>query len=151
MAAPPLVYVDTNVFIAAYEASGDLRDQAQQILKAAENAEIRLVASELALAELLVHPLEADNLQLVEAYKQIFFDSAAMLVVPVSRQVLIRSAELRGGPQRMKMADAIHVASADVAICRFVISNDRGLRVSNSMRLMTVHPLVLDEIREAIQ
>jgi hypothetical protein len=23
MAAPPLVYVDTNVFIAAYEASGD--------------------------------------------------------------------------------------------------------------------------------
>jgi predicted nucleic acid-binding protein len=105
----------------------------------------------LALAELLVHPLEADNLQLVEAYKQIFFDSAAMLVVPVSRQVLIRSAELRGGPQRMKMADAIHVASADVAICRFVISNDRGLRVSNSMRLMTVHPLVLDEIREAIQ
>src|SRR4051794_38781523 len=99
----PSVYVDTNVFLAAYETVGARSDHAFWILSAIEQGEIRGVTSEITLAELLPGPVEDGNAELAEAYKQLLSDGPNMDVHPVTRDILIATASLRAGRPGFKL------------------------------------------------
>ena len=63
------VYLDANVFIAAFEHVGAHSDHAWWIFQAIEAGEIAGATSELTLAEVLVKPLERDAADLAEGYE----------------------------------------------------------------------------------
>jgi predicted nucleic acid-binding protein len=76
---------------------------------------------------------------LVDSYRQIFTTGLGFTVWEVTRDVVETAAVLRA-KHRLRMLDALHVASAVVHGAGFFITNDEGLR-----RVNEVHVLVLSD------
>lgn len=133
-------YLDANAVIGAVE-----RDDGLQISALIDLAQLAdLYTSEITLHEVLVLPLRRGDKTLVEAFHA-WFDTGTMLtVVPVSRSVLVRAAELRASSS-MKMPDAIHVASADLLHCDAIVSHDRRLHLPTPLERLDPTPRALDE------
>lgn len=141
------VYLDTNVFIAAYESVGARSDHALWIFSAIESGEIRGVTSEITLAELLPGPLEEGDDELVDAYKQIVSNAPNMEVQPVTREALIEAAVLRVGRPGLRLPDAIHCATALRAACAAIVTDDRRIPKNVGLRVVGFGPHALDDIR----
>jgi predicted nucleic acid-binding protein len=141
------VYLDTNVFIAAYESTGARSEHAFWILAAIEQGEIRGVTSELTLAELIPGPAEDGDDALVEAYKQLMNDGPNMEVRPVTRDMLIQSALLRVGRPGLKLPDAIHCATAMHAGCTAIITDDRRMPKNVGLRVVAFGPHALSDVQ----
>ncbi len=123
----PLVYCDTNIFIAAFETAGALCDYAWGVLNAAERGAIDAVTSELSLAELLSKPPE-DNPQLIRRYQEIISSRVGLIVLPVDRPVLLQAAMIRRVAASVKLPDVIHLAPAIVGRCTHFLTSDQRLR-----------------------
>ena len=143
---PPRVYLDANVFVAAFENVGAHSDHAWWILRAIDDGEIVGATSEMTLAEILVKPLEAGATELAAGYEAMIASSGGFEVRPVSRDVLIKAAALRADRTSIKLPDAIHIATARISSCAFFISDDRRLPVPEDLTLLPVNPFTLDDI-----
>lgn len=146
---PPRIYLDANVFIAAYESRTARADHAWWILNAIEDEEIVGVTSELTLAEVLVKPIEEGDDDMVRRYKEIVTQSPELDVLPVDREILIEAAVMRTMRKSLKLPDAIHVASARRAGCAHIISDDRRLPFAPGIEVVLLGPYALDVIRGA--
>jgi predicted nucleic acid-binding protein len=145
-AAKPRVYLDSNVFIAAYENPGAISDHAWWIIEAIEKDQIEAVTSELTLAEILVKPIAAEDRVLLEGYEQILQSNGSFSVLPVERDVLIDAARLRALTAGLRTPDAIHLATASKLACTIFVSGDRRLRGSGEIRILPLGPFTLDDI-----
>lgn len=121
------IYVDTNIFIRAAESS-PADDIAQSLIgmlgliKVGEQA--RFLTSQLTLAEVLVHPLRKKDEQLRQYYINLLSRMTPWLQVrSIGQQTLVLAAEVRAAA-RMKLPDAIHLATAMSANCSHIISSD---------------------------
>lgn len=125
-----LIYVDANVFVAAFESDPATAAPARDLFRAAKDQPYELVTSELTIAEVLA-PASAPNSlsprEKLEIYRTILLWSNSIRLVPVTRAVLLSSATIRAD-HRQKLPDAIHVASALQANCRYFCSSDRDSR-----------------------
>jgi predicted nucleic acid-binding protein len=141
------IYLDANVFIAAYESRGARSDHAWWILDAIEANEFLGVTSELTLAEVLVRPLQDGDKELAGLYHAIVSAGDGLEVAAVDRNVLIEAAMLRSFSPSLKLPDAIHVASARLRECRFIVSDDRRLPVAPGLTVVKLGPHALDVMR----
>lgn len=146
---PPLVYVDTNVFIAALEGPGAVSDHAWWILEAIEAGEIRGATCELTLAEVLVHPLRRGDDALVESYTAMISPSSVFAVVPVDRHVLVAAAQLRADHAALRLPDAIHLAAARAIGARHLVTRDARLAAISTIPVVDGGPHSLEAIRKA--
>jgi predicted nucleic acid-binding protein len=127
---PPLVYLDTNVFIRGVE--GDAIDAApvQELLRHLREFPHASVTSELTLAEVLAPTTRPDALVFKDKeplYLDLIVSGGFISLCPVSRSILIQTAQLRlSHPQ--KLPDAIHIATAFEVDCRYFMSHDKGAR-----------------------
>lgn len=123
------VYLDANVFIYAFEtptsillpnrALGDIfRLISQDLLWARTSALTR--------AEVLVHPLRHGLAALEADYRLLLNGQQGIVVDAITDAVLEQAVALRA-TLGLKLADAIHVASAISTGCDCLISADRGL------------------------
>jgi predicted nucleic acid-binding protein len=127
---PSRLYLDTNVFIAAFETLGERSDAARELLGALdEDDTLGGVTSLLTLAELLVRPLRDADGELAELYRSVVTSTDRFDVIEVSREVLEEAAGLRAQFAYMKLPDAIHIATAKLAGCANVVSADGHLRL----------------------
>ena len=121
------IYLDTNLFILAFETESDVAVKAALIMsKAKAQNPTRFVTSELTLAELLVLPYRQSNAWLVGLYHQVFSGSW-MDVQPVTRDILLSAAQLRATNPARKLPDAVHVATAIASGCTHFLSSDMGI------------------------
>jgi predicted nucleic acid-binding protein len=136
------IYLDACVII-------DLREKAngasglgrtpgllRELLVRAARGQCRLATSELSLAECLVEPLriagrsgdEADEARRrVEWYRTMIHPGGVIPSVSMTRDILVRAAELRARQRSLKLPDAIHLASAEAAQCTDFITRDARL------------------------
>jgi predicted nucleic acid-binding protein len=121
------IYLDANVFISAYESRGPRSDSAWAILEAVEKGEFSAVSSELTLAEIMVGPIRDGDDKLSSHYHEMFRSGEHFLVAPIERDVLLEAAALRGVVGSLRLPDAIHVATARLQECKFIVSDDRRL------------------------
>lgn len=131
MAAQATIYIDSNVFIYAVEGTGETAAPAKKLL-----AHIRdrrpghAVTSELTIAEVLSPSKRADALPL-SIKKRLYLDlliwSGVIRLVPVTRSILIETADLRAA-NNIKLPDAIHIVTAIHQRCRFIVSADVQFR-----------------------
>lgn len=145
-ADPPRVYLDANVFVAAFENVGAHSDHAWWILRAVEAGEIVGTTSEITLAEILVKPLETGAKDLAAGYESMIVPSGAFDVRPVNRDVLIKAAGVRAHRRSVRLPDAIHIATATASSCAFFVSDDRRLPLPDDMALLPLNPFTLDDI-----
>ena len=124
----PKVYLDANFFIYVLEAAEPWARAAREVLEALDRGELKAVTSELSLAECLVKPLELRQSDIAEAYLEFLKDHRFLTVGPVTREILIEAARLRG-LSRIKLPDAIHAATALQKGCSSFLTNDDRLKI----------------------
>lgn len=145
-AGVPRVYLDSNVFVTAFENAGARSDHAWWIMLAIENGEIVGATSEITLAELLVKPIELGAAELAAAYEQTIAPGANFEVMPVRREILIEAAGIRARRSSIRLPDAVHIASAQALSCPFFVSDDLRLPLPEDIKLVPVGPFALDDI-----
>lgn len=145
-AVPPRVYLDSNVFITAFENAGARSDHAWWIMLAMENGDIIGATSEMTLAEVLVKPIELSAAELTDAYKQSITPGPNFEVIPVRREILIEAAGIRARRSSIRLPDAVHIASARALSCRFFVSDDARIPLPEDIELVPVNPFTLDDI-----
>jgi predicted nucleic acid-binding protein len=146
MASPPRVYLDTNVFIAAFENPGAHSDHAWWIIDAIEQGEIFGATSELTLGEILVKPIELGKHDLAEGYEKMIVSATGFDVLPIGRSILISAARMRAQRKSLRLPDAIHLATAKASACSFVVSDDSRLPSIDDIKILSVTPFTLDDI-----
>lgn len=131
------IYFDTRVYIEYAERRSPIAEKIGQILSAYRQQEKRIVTSELTLAETLVHPLrnalETGDYRLRDLYRAMLqADSKITDIQPVNRDMLEYAALIRAkldylAGLKIKLPDAIHLATAVLSGCDTLVSNDRQL------------------------
>lgn len=129
------VYLDTNIFIYMVEGYEPERTLIQALADAVDRHELVAVTSELTLAELLVKPLELGRADVVAIYAELVRHSERLTVPPIDRATLIEVARLRA-TLGILLPDAIHVATAVLAGCAAFLTNDRRLKLPDSLALV---------------
>jgi len=128
------VYLDTNVFISAFENSSELGQALKNfILNAPAATRPPFVTSALTFAELLVKPIRARNEELLGLYDNLSHTSELIEVVPVVGDVLFSSAVCRAAYGNLKLPDAIHIATAAGMHCNLMLTSDTRLVGSYSL------------------
>jgi predicted nucleic acid-binding protein len=122
------VYVDANILIYIVEGNKALASELKQIVEALDAGVLAAVTSELTLAEVLIGPLRTNNQGLADTYRSLLTSSKVIRAVPVSVAVLERSAALRSNSMT-SLPDAIHLATAELAGCKYLLTEDRQLQV----------------------
>lgn len=97
-------------------------------------------SSLLALGELLVQPLSAGRKDLADRYRSYFTASGNWFVWEVTRAVVEQAASLRA-KYRIKMLDALHVASAVLNQARHFVTNDAELRKVTEIKVVILADL----------
>lgn len=127
--APPraLDYLDANVFIDFVEGAPEFAEPVKDLFISTRGREGIFATSALTLAEVLAPAGHALGPRLSPEQRRIYLslivDNPAVLLIPVSRSLLIETAEMRASA-RYKLPDAIHVVTALNQNCRFMISRD---------------------------
>jgi predicted nucleic acid-binding protein len=117
------VYLDANIIIYAVEGFALYLDQIRALLTAVNAGEVVAVTSELTLAEVLVKPLKDQQPALQQAYQTFLTPTPELEVVPISLTVLLEAARLRA-TTKLKLPDAIHLATALHSQCDAFLTND---------------------------
>lgn len=129
-ARQPIVYLDANPFIYAFEGAPAVAEPVKQLLRALHANPGSGITSELTLAELLA-PISRSGAMPFDERRQLYLN---LLVwdnlcpaLPVTRDILIETAHLRRF-LHLKLPGAIHMVTALQAGCRFFMSNDNDTR-----------------------
>lgn len=128
------LYVDTNIFIYAFENNDALAKKLLQVISLNEGRKQPFLAtSEIVLAELMIDPLRKGNERLVELYDNISIGNAFILVGTVTREVLWHAAQLRSEFVSLRLPDAIHLATAMHFGCTQFLTADARLKETYSI------------------
>jgi predicted nucleic acid-binding protein len=119
------LYLDANVFIYAIEGSTDISNPLRELFDLFRSRRGIGVTSELTLAEVLPR---AGGVQR-RSYLDLILWSRIFDLHPISRDILIETAEYRRTARMPKLPDAIHVVTAIRAGCRTILSADSRLRL----------------------
>jgi predicted nucleic acid-binding protein len=153
--AQPLVYLDANIFIFFYEGVPDVSQRVKVLFDALRNRPGAVVTSELTLAEVFAESERPRLPMLKRAYLDLIVWSNFLELVPVTREVLYESAELRSihrsaHGRKLDLPDAIHLTTAIQKRCRFFLSGDEGIRTPAEMVKLSPITGNLDETIKAL-
>ncbi|WP_235770849.1 type II toxin-antitoxin system VapC family toxin [Rhizobium alarense] len=120
------VYVDSNIFIYAVDGSGELKIKAKARLERLLSEGSRLYSSEIAIGECL-RGVDRSNAEPARQFLGMLENQAFVTLAPVTRRIIERAAVV-GAEFRLKLVDAIHMATAEMLGCTVFLTNDRGIR-----------------------
>ena len=124
------VYLDSNILIAALggDAYSDIAVPLLDIIsQVGPRATQPFATSELSLAETLVRPIRNGDAGQEQGFDNALTSSGWLEVAPVSRGILWAAASLRARYPKLKLPDAIHVATALSTNCSHTLTADTGL------------------------
>jgi predicted nucleic acid-binding protein len=130
------VYLDANVFIYAIEGSPEVAAPLQHLFELFRRKRSTGVTSELTLAEVLPRATTAQR----RMYLDLIIWSRTFDLQPVSRDVLVETADYRRIARMPKLPDAIHVVTAIRTGCRIVLSADSRLKLPEGFRAFSPDP-----------
>jgi predicted nucleic acid-binding protein len=132
------IYLDANVFIYAFESTlppfgplSPLRD----VFHLIQQEKTWARTSQITRAEVLVHPLRQGNKPLVALYSDLLSGTAMIGIDAVSSAVVDRAAHLRAS-HNLRLADALHLATAIESGCDAMITADKRLAACNALMKM---------------
>ncbi|MDP3527191.1 MAG: type II toxin-antitoxin system VapC family toxin [Hoeflea sp.] len=137
------VYLDSNTVITILEHTAPLNDAQKRFIDALETGRISAVSSEFTLAECLVKPMRENSKEDVDAVLQFLENQEHVELLPVGRDILVKAAQIRA-VVRVKMPDAIHLATAAAAQCNIFLSDDKGIRVPPNVARIGFADLTFD-------
>lgn len=154
-AVRPPVYLDTNIFIFFYEGVPAVSERVKYLFDALRNRPGLGITSELTLAEVFAESERPRSPMLKRAYLDLIVWSNFIELVPIGRDILYESADLRSihrstHGKKLDLPDAIHLTTAVQKRCRFFISGDEGIKPPNQMVKLSPVTGSLDEVLKAL-
>ncbi len=134
------LYVDSAPLIYYVEANPSYFAKMLQVVSIAKTADLKVITSVLALAEVLVLPFRQDSQRLLQAYQNMLLYEDAFALNPVTADICILAAEMRAR-YRLRTPDALHVATAILSHCEAMLTNDKDMT-----RITELSVLLLDEL-----
>lgn len=126
------VYLDANLFIYLVEGEPEFQRAARSAVATVIETGGRFATSELSIGECLKGaPAQAHAPRVIDAYRA-WFDGPLVDLMPITRAII----ESAAADTRLKLFDAIHVATAEAAGCSAVITNDRRWRSVAGLRVI---------------
>ena len=135
------IYIDANILIYTVERVQPHMDALRGFWRWTNAQGLVALTSELTVLESLVGPLKANNRRLEARFRRLLYQSASLRLVPVSRSILERAAELRAQIAALKTPDAIHAATALEAGAATFISNDAQFQRVPGLRIVAPQDL----------
>jgi predicted nucleic acid-binding protein len=133
------VYLDANVFIDFIEGNETISTPLDPLVRRLRQKPGQAVTSELTLAEVLAPSKgRKRSPHIKRLYLNLLVWGRFIDLQPISRGVLYETAKLRAtkATSRMKLLDAIHLATAVLTGCRIFVTRDRDIRVPQGMLLV---------------
>lgn len=134
------ICIDANVVIYFVEGSVAFQDMAEQVFAFADENSIPLLASEIAVAECLYGAHRLERPELAEKYQWIFRESDMIRLIPVEIEICEAAARI-GAQNRLKLVDAIHLATAATAGCDVFVTNDKGIKSTGALQVIQLSGL----------
>lgn len=149
------VYLDTNVFIYAFENNdAGARKLLELFSLNTETKPPFFATSEFTLAELMVDPFHKNDERLVDIYDNLTIGNAFVRLGTVSRDVLWNAALLRAQHASLRLPDAIHLSTAMLFDCTYFLTGDSGLKpsytIASSRRMQPQSTGLIETIRPEI-
>lgn len=133
------VYFDTNIFIYFLD-RGALFDVVAPLLAACVEGRMTGCTGDAAVAETMVMPYRYKNTAKVAQFKAFFGLEGFLMVHAHTAQTFDLAAQL-AGTQGMRLMDALHYATAIQSGCRFLVTNDTGIKSSGEIEVIHVKAL----------
>ncbi|MCL2647292.1 MAG: PIN domain-containing protein [Phycisphaerales bacterium] len=134
------IYLDTNIFIYALEQNPEYAAVVDRLFALFDAAKAAAFTSEIALAECLVKPCADGNSDFQIRYQAAITTRPGLTVYPISRSMIIRAAHIRAA-HKVRLPDAIHLATALDASCDFFLTNDQLVKPIPGITLIQLSDL----------
>lgn len=134
------VYIDTNIFVYFLEKHDHYFDLVLPFFQLFNQGVSLAYTGDAAVAETLYKPYQVDDLLRVNEFKAFFGDDEFITVLPHTTKVFELAAEI-APKQKMKMIDALHYATAMMAGCQFLLTNDTGFTSNARMEVIQLREL----------
>jgi predicted nucleic acid-binding protein len=121
------VLLDTNAIIYFLAKFDRYAAVLQPLFQGAASGQFALVASVVTEAEVRVRPEATGDQAALAAIDEFFQRFPGLTVMPVDRAVARRAAQIRA-EQRLRLPDALIVATAQLAACVAIVGNDLAWR-----------------------
>lgn len=130
------IYLDTNIFIYAIQGDVQISGPLQELFSLLRAKKGTAVTSELTLAEVLSGARDIDR----RNYLNLIVWSGVFDLRPVSRDILMETADYRKAAGMPKLPDAIHAVTAIRSGCHTILSRDHRLRLPDGYSVVSPEP-----------
>jgi predicted nucleic acid-binding protein len=120
------VYFDTNIIIYVINNTTEFVDVCVPFFTAIENGDIIGCSSDVTIAELLVKPMQTNDMLAISNIKAMFDVGGYFETFAHDRATLELAAHIRA-TKGLKFIDALHTATAISNGCSYIITNDKPL------------------------
>ena len=131
----PVLVVDTAPIIYLLEGHPRLAERFAPIFNAAESGAAAIVISTVTLAEVLAGPLRTGNELLTAQYREALTRSLGWQIASFDVDTAVEAARIRA-TYRLRLPDAIQVATAIRVGAAALVTHDRALRRVSGLRVV---------------
>ncbi|MBI2970275.1 MAG: PIN domain-containing protein [Gammaproteobacteria bacterium] len=126
------VYLDSNVLVYGFEGPPSaIRSGIGEILRNIHLGRSSGCTSLITRAEVLVQPLRHAQLELADRYRALLSGDGPIVIHGLDQSTVDRAAELRAEYSTLRLADALHLATALQNYCRSFITADKRLTAAS--------------------
>jgi len=129
--APYIYYVENHPVYA---------DKMDAIFQRVELTGIEIHTSAITLTEVLMKPIQANDQALIASYREMLVTTDYIYLNTVTSEQAEHAAYLRAR-YNLRTPDALHVASAVLAGCSALLTNDLGLKRVQELRVLVLSDL----------
>jgi predicted nucleic acid-binding protein len=135
------LYLDSNILIYMVEGHADLRELVLAAFREIEARDVASYTNEITITECLNGAYRAGLEALAQEYLGLLATREFITLIPVDADVCIEAARL-GAVHRLKTVDSIHLASATLAGCQALLTNDGGFRSTKDVEAVRLSEFV---------
>ena len=137
-----VVGLDTAPLIYHVEEKAPYLTAVDPFFAALAAGEFRVVTSVLTLSEALVQPVRHNDTCLAALYRSILLNTPGLIITPVSIRIVERAAAIRADHRRVRLPDAVQLATALIGGADFFLTNDIALPSLPGLKMLVVEDLL---------
>lgn len=137
-----VVGLDTAPLIYYVERKQPYVDTVRPFFDALAAGEFRAVTSILTLSETLVQPVRHQDTRLADHYRAIILNTPGLIATPVSDWIAEMAAAIRADHRRVRLPDAVQLATALSGGADFFLTNDIALPSLPGLKMLVVEDLL---------
>ncbi|MFC0170642.1 type II toxin-antitoxin system VapC family toxin [Pseudoduganella danionis] len=129
------IYLDTNIFVYFLDKNTQFFDAAAALMHSLASRHAHAYTGQIAVAETMVGPYRSGNPRLIASALAFFAQKHVLTVVRHGDGAYQHAAQCRA-QTGVKLIDALHIATALQAQCRYLITNDKAMRTSGQLQIL---------------